>query len=311
LRVAVTGATGLIGRALLAALRAQDAEVTILTRDPDGARRTLGGEASSLRTARWEPLGEAAPVEALSGRDAVVHLAGETVAQRWSARAKRAIRDSRVVGTGNLLRGLQRADPRPSVLISASAVGYYGARGEEPLDEDAPPGADFLAQVCVAWEEAADGARALGMRVVQARTGVVLDRDGGALAQMLPAFRLGAGGPLAGGRQYMPWIHRDDVVGILCAALRDERWRGPINVTAPEPVCNREFARTLGRVLGRPSSLAVPALLLRVRFGEMASIITAGARAVPAKPLVLGYEFKHPRLEPALRAALGRDSPSR
>ena len=242
----------------------------------------------------WELMSEPAPAEALAGRDAVIHLAGEPVAQRWSAKAKRAIRDSRAIGTRNLVEGLTRAQPRPRTLVSSSATGYYGAHGEEPLDEDAPPGEDFLAQVCVEWEDAAAAAGQLGTRVVQVRTGVVLDRRGGALGKMLPAFRLGVGGPVAGGYQYMSWIHAQDVVGMMLAALDDERWSGPINATAPEPVQNRDFAKVLGKVLGRPSLLPVPRLALRALYGEMAGIVTTGARVMPAKPLVLGYEFAHP-----------------
>jgi uncharacterized protein len=313
--VTVTGATGLIGRPLVAALLARGDEVTVLTRDPERALAALdGGQRTSTRARepqalRWEPTREAAPSEALSGRDAVVHLAGESIARRWSASARRAIHDSRVLGTRNLVAGLRAADEspdgrRPRVLVSASAIGYYGARGEEPLDEESPPGEDFLAQVCAKWEAAAQEAASLGMRVVTPRTGVVLDRGGGALARMLPAFRLGLGGPIASGRQYVSWIHRVDVVALVCAALDDERWLGPINATAPEPVSSREFARVLGRVLKRPALLPLPAGVLRLLFGEMAQIITTGARAVPAKPLVLGYEFRYPRLEQALRAEL-------
>jgi uncharacterized protein (TIGR01777 family) len=303
LTVTVTGATGLLGSSLVSALRERGAEVTVLTRDPARARKRLG----DVQAVAWEPLAQPAPVEALVGRDAVVHLAGEPVAQRWSEKAKRAIRDSRVTGTGNLLAGLAGvADGggRPRALISSSAIGYYGDHGEEPLDEDAPAGTDFLAQVCAEWERAADGAGALGLRVAQVRTGVVLDRSGGALAKMLPPFKLGVGGPVAGGRQYISWIHARDVVGMMLAALEDERWSGPINATAPDPVPNRAFSKTLGKVLGRPSLLPVPGLALRALYGEMAEIVTGGARVMPARALVLGYEFAYPQLEPALRAAL-------
>jgi uncharacterized protein (TIGR01777 family) len=305
MRVTLTGATGLIGSALLAALRDREDEVTVLSRDPAKARGRLGAE---VRALRWDPLSEPAPAEALSGRDAVVNLAGEPIAQRWSERAKRAIRDSRVTGTRNLVEGLGEldADARPSVLINSSAIGYYGAHGAEPIDEEAPAGADFLARVCAAWEsEAWTAASTLGMRAVQVRTGVVLDRSGGALAKMLPPFRVGLGGPVAGGRQFVAWIHRDDLVGMVLAALDDERWSGPVNATAPEPVSNRELSRALGHALHRPALLPVPAVALRARDGEMAEIVTTGVRAVPARALVLGYEFAHPSLEEALRAALG------
>ncbi|HEY5343547.1 MAG TPA: TIGR01777 family oxidoreductase [Solirubrobacteraceae bacterium] len=308
MRVTVTGASGLIGSALVAELRERGAEVTVLSRDASRARAALGVEA-----VRWDPLGEPAPVDALTGADAVVHLAGENIAQRWSARAKRAIRESRVLGTANLLAGLEaagreedgRGGGRPRILISGSAVGYYGPRGEEPLDEDAPPGNDFLAETCVAWEAEARKASALGMRVVVLRTGVVLDRDGGALAKMLPPFRLGVGGPVAGGEQYMSWVHREDLVGMIAAALADERWSGPVNGTAPEPVSNREFSHALGHALHRPSLLPVPGFALGLLYGEMAEIVTTGARVMPAKALVLGYDFRHPELGEALRSALG------
>jgi hypothetical protein len=307
LRVTVTGASGLIGAALVGTLTDRGAEVTVLSRDPERARARLphAGTGGAVQAVAWDPSGEPAPAHALAGRDAIVHLAGAPVAQRWSTRAKRAIRDSRVIGTGNLVAGIERTQPRPPALVSSSAVGIYGPHGEEPLDEEAPPGADFLASTCVAWEAAASRARELGVRVVQMRTGVVLDRRSGALAKMLPAFRLGLGGPVAGGRQYISWIHTSDVVGLMLAALADERWSGPFNATAPDPVSNRELSKLLGRVLGRPALAPVPALALRARYGQMAEIVTSGARVLPAKALVLGYEFAYPELELALRAALG------
>jgi uncharacterized protein len=300
MRVSVTGASGLLGRKLIAALLELGVEVTVLSRDPERARSKLG----EVEAARWDPTAEPAPADALAGRDAVVHLAGEPVAQRWSEKAKHAIRESRVAGTRNLLAGLELAEPRPRTLLSSSAIGYYGPHGEEPLDEDSAAGGDFLAEVCAAWESEAALAAELGMRVVQIRTGVVLDSAGGALAKMLPPFRLGVGGPVASGRQYISWIHAEDVIGIMLAALRDDRWHGPINATAPEPVSNRDFANALGAALQRPSLLPVPALVLRLLYGEMAEIVTTGARVVPAKALVLGYEFRHPKLAEALRSAL-------
>jgi uncharacterized protein len=303
--VTLTGATGLIGRPLVAALRERGAQLTVLSRDPERARARLSesGEAPVLALG-WDPLSEAAPAEALQGRDAVINLAGERVAQRWSARAKRAIRESRVAGTRNLVAGLGACDARPRTLVSASATGYYGPHGEEPLDEEAPPGHDFLAEACSAWEAEAAGAGALGMRVVQVRTGVVLAARGGALASMLPPFRLGLGGPVAGGRQYISWIHLGDHIALLLAALEDDRFSGPINATAPEPVTNGEFSRTLGRTLHRPAVVPVPALALRLLYGEMAQVITTGARALPAKALVLGFKFRHPHLQQALEHTL-------
>jgi uncharacterized protein len=326
MRVAVTGASGLIGGALVERLRACGEEVTILTRSPgqarkvhaqaaaapraSGARRAQASEPSAVQSelelARWSPLEEPAPAAALAGRHAVIHLAGAPVAQRWSERAKRAIRDSRELGTRNLVAGLANLDPddRPRVLVSASAIGYYGAHGPEPIDEEAPAGEDFLAQVCMAWESEARAAEALGLRCVQLRIGVVLDRSGGALAKMLPPFRLGLGGRVGSGEQYMAWIHREDLLAIALAALADERWSGPVNATAPEPVTGAAFAHVLGRTLHRPSLLPVPSVALSLLYGEMASIITTGVRAMPAKALVLGYSFAHPSLEEALRSAL-------
>ncbi|HEY1835112.1 MAG TPA: TIGR01777 family oxidoreductase [Solirubrobacteraceae bacterium] len=305
LRVAVTGATGLIGGRLLARLRADGAETTILTRNAARTRQRLSLTASE-RALDWQPTGEAAPADALSGRDAVVHLAGEPIAQRWSEDVKLELRESRVLGTQNLIAALRELpdDERPRTLISGSAVGYYGPHGEEPLDEDAPAGGDFLAGVCREWEREAARATELGMRVVHVRTGIVLDRHGGALAKMLPPFRLGVGGPVAGGRQFISWVHADDVVGLIAAALGDERWSGPVNATAPTPVSNRDFSRALGRALHRPALLPVPGVALRLLYGDMAEIVTTGVRAMPAKALVLGYEFAQPELDAALRDAL-------
>ncbi|MEA2277850.1 MAG: uncharacterized protein QOC78_2810 [Solirubrobacteraceae bacterium] len=298
--VTLTGATGLIGRRLVHALRERGDGVTVLTRDPDRARAALGDVAAVA----WRTLDEPAPAAALEGRDAVVHLAGENVAQRWTDDAKRRIRASRELGTRNLVAGLRAAQPRPRALVASSAVGYYGAHGDEPVTEAAPPGRDFLAEVCAAWEREAAAAGDLDVRVVHVRTGVVLDRDGGALGKMLPFFRIGAGGPVAGGRQYMAWIHADDVVGIYLAAIDGEDWRGPVNASAPEPVTNREFSRALGRALHRPAIAPVPGLAVRLLYGDMAEIVTTGQRAVPERPLALGYAFAHTEVEAALRDAL-------
>jgi uncharacterized protein len=238
---------------------------------------------------------------ALAGHDAVVHLAGEPVAQRWTGAARERIRNSRVEGTRGLVAAIAAADPRPRVLVTASGVGYYGAHGDERLDEDAAAGDDFLAQVCVATESEARAAEQAGVRVVVLRTGVVLDRAGGALAKMLPAFRLGVGGPVAGGDQYLSWIHLDDLVGMYLAAIDDEAWSGPFNATAPEPVTNAQFSRALGRALHRPAVLPVPAIALRALYGQMAEIVTEGQRAIPRRALEHGYSFTQPDLDEALR----------
>jgi uncharacterized protein (TIGR01777 family) len=299
MRVTVTGATGLIGSRLVRALTARGDEVTALSRDPDAARERLGVDAVA-----WDPEREPAPASALAGRDGVLHLAGENVAQRWSDAAKRRIRESRELGTRNLVAGIDAAEPRPRTLVSSSAVGYYGRHGDEPLPEDTPPGDDFLAGVCVAWEREAQAAEALGLRVVRVRTGVVLDAKGGALGRMLPFFKAGIGGPVAGGRQRMPWVHADDLVGIFLQALGDERWSGPVNATAPHPVTNREFSRALGRALRRPAFAPVPALAIRLLYGQMAEIVTEGQNAVPRRTTELGYAHRHQELDEALRSAL-------
>jgi uncharacterized protein (TIGR01777 family) len=300
MRVSLTGGTGRIGRRLVRELLERGDEVTVLSRDPDRARAALPG----VEAAAWDPLAGPAPAAALSGRDGVLHLAGEDVAQRWTEDAKRRIRESREVGTRNLVAGLGAASPRPGVLVASSAVGYYGPHGDEPVDESAPPGSDFLAGVCVAWEREAAAAAEFGLRVVHVRTGVVLDREGGALSRMLPFFRLGIGGPVAGGRQYLAWVHRDDIAGILLAALDGAEWSGPVNASAPEPATNRDFSRALGRALRRPAIAPIPAFAVRLLYGDMAEIVTTGQRAVPARAAALGYRFRHPDLDEALRSAL-------
>lgn len=304
MKVTVTGATGLIGSKLVAALKGRGDEVTVLSRDPARAREALGVEAHG-----WQPLDEPAPAAALSGRDAVVHLLGENVAQRWNEKSKKAIHDSRETGTRNLVKGIEAADPRPKALISSSAVGFYGKHGDERVPESSPAGSDFLADVCVAWEREAQAAENLSpptLRVVRVRTGVVLDPDGGALKTMLPPFKLGAGGPVAGGDQYMPWIHVDDVVGIYLDALDHDGWTGAVNATAPEPVTNKAFSKALGRALKRPAVAPVPAFAIRLLYGEMAEIVTEGQRAVPERTLELGYRFRHPDLDAALADAVGK-----
>lgn len=295
MRVTVTGATGLIGTRLVAELEARGDEVTVLSRKPGGAG-----------VVQWDPAAGPAPRGALDGRDGVIHLAGEPVAQRWSGDAKRRILASRELGTRNLVAGMGAADPPPAALVSSSAVGYYGAHGDERLDEQTPPGSDFLAGVCVAWEREAQVASELGARVVLVRTGIVLDPGGGALETMLPFFKLGLGGPVAGGRQYMPWIHLDDLAGIYQRAVDDPSWSGPVNGSAPEPVTNQAFSKALGRVLKRPALAPVPKLAIKALYGEMADMVVNGQRAVPARTTELGYEFRHPELEAALRSALDR-----
>jgi uncharacterized protein len=305
MRIVVTGATGTIGRALVAALRARGDEVVALSRDARRAGARLGDDVESHA---WpDPAGGPPPERALRGAAAVVNLLGEPVAQRWTAEAKERIRQSRVAGTHSLVQGLLAlpSSQRPGALVSQSATGFYGPRDDQPVDEDGPAGSDFLAGVVVGWEREALAA-ASELRVTVTRTGVVLSPAGGALAKMLPFFRLGIGGPVAGGRQYVPWVHLDDVVGVLLFCLDQPQAAGPVNLTAPNPVTNAELSRVLGRVLKRPAVLPVPALALKTLYGEMAEIVITGQRAVPARLQQLGYEFRHPELEAALRDVLGR-----
>jgi uncharacterized protein (TIGR01777 family) len=285
---------------LVRALRERGDEVTVLSRDAQRARTALGVEAVA-----WDPTAGPAPVDALAGRDGVVNLAGESVDKRWTPRVKQAIRESRVTGTRNLVAGLRAAEPRPRVLVSASAAGIYGPRGDETVDEAGAPGDDTLAQVAVDWERAAEAATELGLRVVEIRTGIALAPEGGALKQMLTPFRLGVGGPVAGGRQYFAWIHIDDLVGLFMRGLDDPSWSGAFNGTAPEPVTNREFSKALGRALGRPAVVPVPKLALRALFGDGAYVVASGWRAVPRRALEHGFEFSHPRLSEALSDLLG------
>jgi uncharacterized protein (TIGR01777 family) len=305
-RVAVTGATGAIGREVVSALLARGDRVTALTRDPGSAEGRLGNEVEAVEWA--DPKSAPPPAEALAAADGVVHLLGEPVAQRWNDDARREIRDSRVLGTRNLVEGLRAAEPRPRVLVSQSASGFYGPRGDERVDERQPAArGDFLADVVVAWEAEARRAEELGLRVALMRTGVVLSEGGGALEKMLPPFRMGVGGPVAGGRQFVPWVHVDDVVGALLLALDADAASGPIDVAAPEPVTNAQLSKALGRVLRRPAFMPVPGFAIRLLYGEMASIVTTGVRMVPRRLDELGYEFRRPDLEDALRAATGRE----
>jgi len=300
MNVTITGATGLIGTKLVEALKARGDAVTVLSRNAEKAARALGVEAVD-----WDPMAGPAPAGALSGRDAVVHLAGEPVAQRWNEKSKQAILASRELGTRNLVAGIAAAEPKPATLVASSAVGIYGKHGDERVPESTPAGTDFLADVCVRWEREADAAAGLGLRVVHIRTGVVLDATGGALKTMLPPFKAGVGGPVAGGKQYLPWIHVDDIVGLYVRALDDASWNGAYNGAAPEPVTNKEFSKALGKALHRPAVSPVPAFAIKLLYGDMAEIVTEGQRAVPERALAGGYAFKQPDLQTALASALG------
>jgi uncharacterized protein (TIGR01777 family) len=294
--VAVTGATGLIGSALVTRLRAAGYIVRRLLRSP---RHAGPGDVV------WDPARGALPPMALDGVDAVVHLAGEPVAHRWTADRKRAIRDSRVRSTELLAQAVRALPRKPRVLLSGSAVGYYGNRGDELLDEASPPGTDFLAQTCVEWERATAPVADAGVRVVLLRTGIVVSPHGGALARLLPIFRLGGGGPIGSGRQWMSWIGLGDHVRAMLHALVSEAMHGPVNLVAPNPVTNADFATTLGRVLTRPALVPVPAFALELLYGEMArATLLAGQRALPKQLMAAGFAFEQPTLEGALRAEL-------
>jgi uncharacterized protein len=303
MRVLVTGASGFLGSAVCDALLARGDEAVGLTRDPERARQ--GNPTVAWHA--WSPAAERPPASALAGVDGVVNLVGEPIDQRWTESAKERIRSSRDRATKNLVDAISAAEPRPTTLVSQSAVGYYGDRGEAVVDESTGPGSTFDAELCVAWEAAAHEAEGLGVRVVVVRTGLVLDPEHGLLKQLLVPFKLGVGGPLAGGSQYMPWIHVDDEVRLLLWALDNDKAAGTYNAVAPNPVTNREFSKTLGRVLGRPAVVPVPKLVLKARFGsELGEVASGGQRTVPRRAVDAGFEFRHPELEAALSDLLRR-----
>ena len=296
MKILVTGATGLVGSAVVPFLAGGDHEIARLGRSAPGA-----GDI------RWDPDAGALEARALEGFDGVVHLAGENIASgRWNAAKKRRIKESRVRGTRLLAETLAGLERPPRVLVSASAVGFYGDRGDEELTESSPAGSGFLSDVCREWEAATEAAEGKGIRVVHARLGVVLSRDGGALGKMLTPFRLGAGGIVGNGRQYMSWMTLDDTAAALGHLLATETVSGPVNVVAPVPVTNREFTSTLGRVLRRPTVFPLPGFVARVVFGEMAdALLLASTRVQPAGLLDSGYAFRHGSLEEGLRHVLG------
>ena len=298
MNILVTGASGLVGSSLVTFLTGRGNRVIELQRHSAGS--PSDGATWNVRTGQIE-LSPAGPL------DAVVHLAGENIAQRWTPAAQERIRSSRIDGTRLLSEALAKLPQRPQVLVCASATGIYGDRGDEILDEQSPPGTGFLAEVCRAWEAATAPAETGGIRVVHLRFGVVLTPRGGALAKMLPPFRLGLGGPVGSGRQWWSWIALDDLLGAIRHALANEQLRGAVNAVAPSPVTNREFAKTLGAVLRRPAFLPAPAFALKLLLGQMAKeALLASARVQPAKLQATGFHFQFPELEPALRHLLGR-----
>ncbi len=297
MKVLVTGATGLIGRALVPLLVGRADTVSVLSRSGEKARARFGGGVSVLE---GDPAVKGPWLDLVKDMDGIVHLAGETVLGSWSEPRKKQIRESRIEST-KLIAAAVAAAARKPVLVSGSALGYYGPHGDEVLDESTAPGTGFLAELCADWERACEPARSAGARVANPRIGIVLDPEEGALGQMLTPFKLFLGGHTGSGAQWMSWIHRRDMARLLLLALDDARLSGPFNAVAPEPVTSRGFAKALGAALSRPAFLPVPAFALRLRFGESASVILTGARLAPKKVLELGFVFEHPKLEEALR----------
>lgn len=304
MRILIAGGTGFIGRALCRDLLLAGHEVAVLTRDPS---RAMGRLPQGTEVTQWSPEQPEGLPHVLSDADAVVNLSGESIAaHRWTPEFKQRLIDSRVNSTRTLVHALRQADPRPKVLVNASAVGIYGDRGEEELTEASSPGTGFPAELAVRWEQAAEEAREAGVRVVKLRIGIVLGEGGGALEKMLLPFRLFVGGPFGSGRQWFPWVHLDDVTGVALHALKEERVDGAVNVVAPGIVRLGEFCKALGKVIGRPSWLPVPGFALRLIAGEMGEAILWSQKVVPQVALQTGYTFRYPEVEEALRAVLAR-----
>lgn len=302
MKVLITGATGFVGRRIVHELQKAGDEVVVLTRDVDHAAKILGNQCNCYEWA--SPTETLPPHNVLVGVDGVINLMGEGIAdRRWSDEQKVKIYDSRVLGTANLVKGLSELEHKPRVLVSASAMGIYGNRGEEDISENSQIADDFLAHVCHDWEDRATQAENLGIRVVLMRTGVVIGHDGGALKKMLPAFKLGAGGKVGSGDQYMSWIHVDDLVKMYIETLKHADFSGPYNATAPMPVRNQEFTKILGKVLKRPTLATVPTFVLKLLFGEMAKVLLEGSKVLPRKFQEKNFVFKFPTLEGALRDA--------
>jgi uncharacterized protein len=300
MNITVTGATGFIGNHLIHDLLDAGHSIHAL------GRKRSAGLPQAVRFSEWRSTESEPPSEALATADAIVYLAGESVAQRWTPEVKQRIRSSRVDGTRNLVNALAKQSHRPQVLVCASAIGYYSSRGDEVLTETSAPGSDFLAQVVIDWEQAARQAEALGIRVVPLRFGVVLGKDGGALAKMLPPFRLGLGGRLASGQQWMSWIHVDDVIGLIRFSLDNSAADGPMNATSPHPVRNAEFTEQLAAALHRPAIFPVPKFALKTLFGEMAEVILSSQRVLPKAAQSAGFQFQYPELRPALVRLLSK-----
>lgn len=302
MKVVIAGGTGFLGRSLTDTLLRDRHDIVVLTRAASAALP------AGARAVAWDPNGESgAWASEIDGADAVVNLAGESIAKRWTAAQKERILDSRVRATRSLAAAIRGAAAPPPLLISGSAVGYYGPLGGEPVAEDRPAGSDFLARVCERWEQEALRAESARTRVVRIRTGIVLERDGGALPQMLPPFWIGAGGPVGSGRQYWPWIHRDDWIALVRWTIATPAASGALNATAPRPVTNQAFARALGRAMHRPAFMPAPAFALRLLLGEMADgLLLSGQNAIPARAMREGFQFKYENVDAALATLFGR-----
>lgn len=302
MKIFVTGGTGFIGRQLIERLLQEGHEVSVLTRSAAKAEKIFEGkviviEGDPLKPGDWQ--------EEIGKNNAVINLCGEPILdKKWTSERKKLILESRLLPTQNIIDGINSADKKPEVLISGSAIGYYSNRGDEVITEDAAPGDDFGAELCSRWEDVANKAKDLGVRVVSIRTGFVLAKKGGGLAKMIPPFKFFAGGPIGNGKQFMSWIHINDHIGITITVLKNKEISGPVNLTAPNPVTNKEFSKTLGKVLGRPSWLPVPAFALKLMFGEGAALLTEGQRVIPKKALDAGYKFQFENLKDALSDVL-------
>ncbi|MDE0300253.1 MAG: TIGR01777 family oxidoreductase [Candidatus Poribacteria bacterium] len=297
----VTGASGFVGRTLCGTAADNGYGVVALSRAPGAAAALLP---QVNRVEAWKPDTELVPPSALADIGAIIHLTGETIGARWNADKKQRIRESRVNSTNRLVESLSKVEPKPEVLVCASAIGFYGDSGDEEFTEDSPPGNDFLAEVCQDWESEAQKAEDLGIRVVRVRFGHVLGKNGGLLKTMLPPFYMGLGGRLGSGTQWMSWIHNDDVAGIILHSIENQNVSGALNATSPMPVRNVEFTKTLGRVIRRPTFLPVPTFALKLRYGEFTDFVLMSQRVLPDKTLSLGYEFRYANLESALQASL-------
>lgn len=306
MKVFITGGTGLVGGRLISRLKQRQDEVVLLSRRLGAARERFG---TTCTVVEGDPMQAGAWMDAAASCDAVIHLAGENIfGRRWNEDYKKLLIDSRVKSTANVVQALARnpksADGTSKVLVNASAIGYYGPHGDEEIDEGSPPGTDFLAKLCVEWEQAAQAATAHGIRVAVVRVGVVLDKAGGALGKMLLPFKMGVGGPVGSGKQWMSWIHNDDMAGLFALPLENPAAAGPINGVAPSPVTNKDFSKALGRALGRPSFMPTPAFGLRLLLGEVADVVASGQRVLPRKAQELGYQYQFANIDGTLADVL-------